>query len=56
MAQDFHEAFGLGDDDTKIALVDGQGVALAAAKALAVENAELRARLDALERRLDGGE
>lgn len=33
MAQDFHAAFGLGDDDTTIASIDADGVALAAIKA-----------------------
>lgn len=33
-AQDFRSAFGLGDSDKAIASVDGDGVALAAAKAL----------------------
>lgn len=32
MAQDFHEAFGLGDDNTTIAAIDADGVALAAIK------------------------
>ena len=34
MAQDFHEAFGLGNDSTSIAAIDADGVALAAIKAL----------------------
>lgn len=33
MAQDFYEAFGLGDDDTTIAAIDADGIALAAIKA-----------------------
>lgn len=33
MAQDFHKAFGLGDDDTTIAAIDADGVALAAIRA-----------------------
>lgn len=33
MAQDFHTAFGLGDDDTTIATIDADGVAFAAIKA-----------------------
>jgi hypothetical protein len=33
-AQDFHAAFGLGDDDTTINTVDAQGVALAAIQGL----------------------
>ena len=68
MAQDFHAAFGLGGtDDTHIATVDADGVALAAVKALDAraqaqqtridalerENAELRARLDRIERMLE---
>lgn len=63
-AQDFHAAFALGgDDNTHIATVDADGVALVAAQALDArtrsqaeriealerENAELRARLDRLE-------
>ncbi len=34
MAQDFYQAFGLGHDDTAIAAIDADGVALAAIKAL----------------------
>jgi hypothetical protein len=34
MAQDFHEAFGLGEDDRYISTVDAEGVALAAIQAL----------------------
>jgi hypothetical protein len=34
MAQDFHAAFGLGGDDRHIAMVDADGVALAAIQAL----------------------
>ena len=70
VAQDFHAAFGLGQDDTSIATVDEGGVALAAiqglneklerkSQALEAENAELKARLERLERLLtrlpDGG-
>lgn len=58
MAQDFHHAFGLGQDSTSIGTVDADGVALAAAqaldartRALQAENAALRARLTALEQR-----
>lgn len=63
MAQDFRQAFGLGDDDRVISTVDADGVALAAAQALdartlqqqqriealEAENAALRARLERLE-------
>jgi hypothetical protein len=65
VAQDFHAAFGLnGVDDTTIATVDADGVALAAIQGLnqkveeqrtelkqqQTEIAELKQRLDALER------
>jgi hypothetical protein len=71
MAQDFHAAFGLGDSDTAIATIDGQGVALAAIQglrqelkardarivALETQNASLETRLAALEARMaEGGE
>lgn len=59
MAQDFHEAFNLGKDDKSIALIDGNGVALAAIQALnkLVEEkdnriSDLEARLAALEAKL----
>jgi len=57
VAQDFHAAFGLGADDTSIATVDADGVALAAIQGLnqkleqkETEITELKARLEALER------
>ena len=57
VAQDFHGAFGLGEDDKHIATVDADGVALAAIQGLNEklerENRELRQRLRALERRLN---
>jgi hypothetical protein len=56
-AEDFHAAFGLGEDADKIAQIDADGVALSAVQALErrtaelrMENAELRRRLEALER------
>jgi hypothetical protein len=59
MAQDFHAAFGLGTDDKHIATVDADGVALAAIQGLnqkleatRTENAELKQRLERLERLL----
>ncbi len=59
VAQDFHAAFGLGSDDRGISTVDADGVALAAIQGLnqkleakEAELAELKARLDRLERRL----
>jgi hypothetical protein len=55
MSQDFHAAFGLnGEDDKHIADVDEGGVALAAIQGLnqklEAENAQLKQRLDALEK------
>jgi hypothetical protein len=66
MAQDFRAAFGLGSTDKAIAVVDGNGIALAAIQALNTkvealvsesaalrdENRELRARLQELVTRL----
>jgi hypothetical protein len=49
MAQDFRAAFGLGDRDTSISVVDATGVALASIQAL---NAKLEARNAELEQRL----
>ena len=49
MAQDFHAAFGLGDDATRLAPMDVQGVALAAIQGL---NAKLEARVVELAREL----
>jgi DNA-binding transcriptional MerR regulator len=65
MAQDFHAAFGLdGNDDRHIAVVDENGVALAAiqgldqkldarSRQLEEENVQLRQQNNALQRRLD---
>jgi hypothetical protein len=57
MAEDFKAAFGLGNDAQHIATVDADGVALAAIQGLnqklEAENAALKARLDALEARID---
>jgi len=67
-AQDFHAAFGLGEDERRINSIDADGIALAAVRALeartrdldsrnrslARENEALRARLDRLERRVGG--
>jgi hypothetical protein len=52
-AQDFHAAFGLGEDPLRISTIDADGIALAAESALALENQTLRAELDALRARLD---
>ena len=56
MAQDFREAFGLGEDEKHISTVDSEGVALAAIQALYQEKqqevSQLQERLAALEGRL----
>jgi regulator of replication initiation timing len=43
MAQDFYAAFKVGEDDRHITSIDEDGVALAAIKALAVQNQGLHA-------------
>ena len=53
MAQDFHAAFGLGDSDRTIGVVDASGVALAAIQGLNVKVDEQRAALLARDARLD---
>ena len=54
MAQDFHEAFGLGDDDKSIATLDTSGVALAAIQGLneklEAKNGEVEDLQDRIER------
>jgi hypothetical protein len=53
VAQDFHAAFGLnGDDDTTIATIDADGVALAAIQGLNQKVEEKEARITALEKEL----
>lgn len=47
-AQDFHAAFGLGEDPLRISTIDADGIALAGVSALARENAVLKADLAAL--------
>lgn len=61
-AQDFYTAFQVGEDDTHIATVDADGVALAAIQGLyqvtqeqAAQIAELEARLAALEQSAEAG-
>jgi hypothetical protein len=49
-AEDFRDAFGLGDSSRDIGLIDGQGVALAAIKGL---NAKLEATIAAQQRKLE---
>ena len=48
-AQDFRQAFGLGQDDVTIGTVDADGVSLAAAKALEERTTAQQARIEALE-------
>jgi hypothetical protein len=62
MAQDFYAAFAVGPDDKHITTVDESGVALAAIQGLnqklekqRAENAELKRRLEMLERLMSGG-
>lgn len=58
MAQDFHQAFGLGADDKHIAPGDMAGLGLAAIQALVRQNDDLRAELGLLRERvaqLEGG-
>jgi hypothetical protein len=52
MAQDFREAFGLGEDEKHISTVDSEGVALAAIQALYEENQEKRQEVSQLKDRL----
>lgn len=51
-AQDFHAAFGLGEDPLRIGTLDADGVALAAVKALEARSRSQAERIDALERAL----
>ena len=52
MAQDFREAFGLGEDEKHISTVDSEGVALAAIQALYQENQEKQEEVSQLKDRL----
>jgi hypothetical protein len=52
-AQDFHAAFGLGEDPLRISTIDADGIALAAVQALTRENDTLRAALAALLARVE---
>lgn len=53
MAQDFQAAFGLGDDDKRIATVDADGVALAAIQGLNGILKEKQAEIESLKCRLE---
>jgi len=53
MAQDFHHAFNLGDDDKSIAAIDSDGVALAAIKAQQSIIEKQQAQIDLLKEELD---
>ncbi len=48
MAQDFHAAFGLGEDNKHISVVDGLGIALAAIQGLKQEVTDRDSELKAL--------
>lgn len=52
MAQDFHAAFGLGEDPTGISVIDVDGVALAAIKGLLDKVGAQQQRIEALEAEL----
>ena len=52
MAQDFHEAFGLGKDEKSIYTVDSDGVALAAIQGLNLKVEEKQAEIDQLQDRI----
>ncbi len=52
MAQDFHAAFALGDDDTMIGMQDADGVALAAIQGLDAKLRERDATITELRERL----
>ncbi|HEY7061763.1 MAG TPA: tail fiber domain-containing protein [Chloroflexota bacterium] len=52
MAQDFHAAFGVGEDDTRISYVDANGVALAAIQGLYQLVQEQEMQLTVLEAQL----
>ncbi len=49
MAQDFHQAFGLGADGTHVASLDANGVALTAAQELLARVKDQEAQVDRLE-------
>lgn len=53
MAQDFHQLFGVGDDDKAISSVDPSGIALRAIQELIIQNKKLREELETL-RKLAG--
>jgi septal ring factor EnvC (AmiA/AmiB activator) len=53
MAGEFHETFGLGDDDGSIGSVDADGVAFAAIQGLSRELDARDERIDALEAAVD---
>ena len=55
MAQDFKAAFGVGSDERRIHVIDGQGVALAAIQALERRLRDQQTELDELRRQLGSG-
>lgn len=52
-AQDFHAAFGLGEDPLRIGTLDANGVALAGVRALEARSRRQAGRIEALERALE---
>lgn len=53
MAQDWHAAFGFGQAETTIPMVDAHGVLVVAIQALQRQLSELRAEVDQLHEQLD---
>jgi len=53
-AQDFREAFGLGEDERHISTVDGQGIALAAVQELYREVSQKDAEIANLQKQIEG--
>lgn len=53
MAQDFHAAFGVGEDDKHITTIDADGVMMAAIQALHVQNNQLRELLERQQLQID---
>ncbi|AGN01422.1 hypothetical protein L593_07385 [Salinarchaeum sp. Harcht-Bsk1] len=53
MSEEFHEAFGLGDDEEQISTVDADGVAFAAIQGLAERNEETTERVETTSDRID---
>ena len=53
VAEEFYEAFGLGQGDQNISTIDADGIMMLAIQALHKENVELKKRLDKLENEVE---